>query len=57
MRLHEKGLVYRGSDLGTWSPTLQPAVSDLEVTPLPFSSPPCIWMPLKYTFPLHGCQS
>lgn len=57
MRLHEKGLVYRGSYMVNWSPNLQTAVSDLEVTPLPFSSPPCIWMPLKYTFPLHACQS
>ena len=34
MRLHEKGLVYRGSYLVNWSPNLQTAVSDLEVTPL-----------------------
>lgn len=33
MRLHEKGLVYRGSYLVNWSPNLQTAVSDLEVRP------------------------
>ncbi len=31
MRLHEKGLVYRGSYMVNWSPNLQTAVSDLEV--------------------------
>ena len=31
MRLHDKGLVYRGSYLVNWSPGLQTAVSDLEV--------------------------
>ncbi len=32
VRLHEKGLVYRGSYMVNWSPNLQTAVSDLEVT-------------------------
>jgi valyl-tRNA synthetase len=31
VRLHEQGLVYRGSYLVNWSPHLQTAVSDLEV--------------------------
>lgn len=31
VRLHEKGLVYRGSYMVNWSPHLQTAVSDLEV--------------------------
>ena len=31
VRLHEKGLVYRGSYLVNWAPKLQTAVSDLEV--------------------------
>lgn len=31
VRLHEKGLVYRGDYLVNWSPNLQTAVSDLEV--------------------------
>ncbi|XP_038686253.1 valine--tRNA ligase, chloroplastic/mitochondrial 2 isoform X2 [Tripterygium wilfordii] len=31
VRLHEKGLIYRGSYLVNWSPNLQTAVSDLEV--------------------------
>jgi len=31
VRLHEKGLIYRGSYLINWSPGLQTAVSDLEV--------------------------
>ena len=31
MRLHEKGLVYRGSYMVNWSPNLMTAVSDLEV--------------------------
>ena len=31
LRLHDKGLVYRGSYLVNWSPHLQTAVSDLEV--------------------------
>jgi valyl-tRNA synthetase len=31
VRLHEKGLVYRGSYLVNWAPGLQTAVSDLEV--------------------------
>ena len=35
MRLHERGLVYRGSYLVNWSPSMQTAVSDLEVCSLP----------------------
>eukprot|EP00466_Bigelowiella_natans_P017353 jgi/Bigna1/45073/e_gw1.110.36.1 len=31
VRLHEKGLVYRGERMVNWSPNLQTAVSDLEV--------------------------
>ena len=31
VRLHEKGLIYRGSYLVNWAPKLQTAVSDLEV--------------------------
>lgn len=31
VRLHEKGLIYKGSYLVNWSPSLQTAVSDLEV--------------------------
>ncbi|KAK9845737.1 hypothetical protein WJX81_000915 [Elliptochloris bilobata] len=31
VRLHERGLVYRGSYLVNWSPAMQTAVSDLEV--------------------------
>jgi valyl-tRNA synthetase len=31
IRLHEKGLIYRGAYLVNWSPNLQTAVSDLEV--------------------------
>lgn len=31
VRLHEKGLIYRGQFLVNWSPALQTAVSDLEV--------------------------
>ncbi len=31
VRLHDKGLVYRGSYMVNWSPNLQTAVSDLEV--------------------------
>lgn len=31
VRLHEKGLIYRGSYIVNWSPNLQTAVSDLEV--------------------------
>ncbi len=35
MRLHDKGLVYRGSYLVNWSPAMQTAVSDLEARPRP----------------------
>ncbi|CAG9467326.1 unnamed protein product [Pedinophyceae sp. YPF-701] len=31
VRLHDKGLVYRGSYMVNWSPSLQTAVSDIEV--------------------------
>jgi valyl-tRNA synthetase len=31
IRLHDKGLIYRGSYMVNWSPGLQTAVSDLEV--------------------------
>jgi valyl-tRNA synthetase len=31
VRLHEKGLVYRGEYMVNWAPLLQTAVSDLEV--------------------------
>jgi valyl-tRNA synthetase len=31
VRLHERGLIYKGSYLVNWSPNLQTAVSDLEV--------------------------
>jgi len=31
VRLHEKGLIYRGDRMVNWSPNLQTAVSDLEV--------------------------
>ncbi len=33
VRLHERGLIYKGSYLVNWSPNLQTAVSDLEVIP------------------------
>ena len=35
VRLHERGLIYRGSYLVNWSPALGTAVSDLEVPPPP----------------------
>lgn len=31
VRLHEKGLIYRGNYMVNWSPALLTAVSDLEV--------------------------
>jgi valyl-tRNA synthetase len=31
VRLHEEGLIYKGSYMVNWSPNLQTAVSDLEV--------------------------
>lgn len=31
VRLHEKGLIYRGQYMVNWSPGLRTAVSDLEV--------------------------
>ena len=30
VRLHRKGLIYKGSYMVNWSPNLQTAVSDLE---------------------------
>ena len=33
VRLHDKGLIYRGNYLVNWAPKLQTAVSDLEVEP------------------------
>ena len=33
LRLHEKGLIYRGTFMVNWSPHLQTAVSDIEVCP------------------------
>lgn len=36
VRLHEQGLVYRGSYLVNWSPAMQTAVSDLEVCGKPW---------------------
>ena len=35
MRLHDKGLIYKGSYMVNWSPNLQTAVSDLEVSGVP----------------------
>ena len=32
VRLHDKGLIYRGNYLVNWAPKLQTAVSDLEVS-------------------------
>ena len=31
LRLHQKGLIYRGTFMVNWSPNLQTAVSDIEV--------------------------
>ena len=39
VRLHEKGLIYRGSYLVNWAPKLQTAVSDLEVRKLLLALP------------------
>lgn len=33
LRLHDKGLIYRGTFMVNWSPSLQTAVSDIEVCP------------------------
>ena len=38
MRLHDKGLIYKGSYMVNWSPNLQTAVSDLEVSGVPQAS-------------------
>ena len=62
MRLHEKGLVYRGSYMVNWSPNLQTAVSDLEVG---LETYPCtavvgavhvmlMEFPLRITFTVRG---
>ncbi|XP_078163443.1 protein EMBRYO DEFECTIVE 2247 [Carex rostrata] len=45
IRLHEKGLIYQGSYLVNWSPTLQTAVSDLEVE---YSEEPGYLYHIKY---------
>ncbi|GAA0146833.1 aminoacyl-tRNA synthetase [Lithospermum erythrorhizon] len=45
VRLHEKGLIYRGSYLVNWSPNLQTAVSDLEVE---YSEEPGTLYHIKY---------
>ncbi len=34
LRLHQKGLIYRGTFMVNWSPNLQTAVSDIEVCSL-----------------------
>ena len=39
MRLHKKGLIYKGSYMVNWSPNLQTAVSDLEVSTAAWSVP------------------
>ncbi len=44
MRLHDKGLIYKGSYMVNWSPSLQTAVSDLEVGGVPIE-------------PLHAAQT
>ena len=49
MRLHEKGLIYRGSYLVNWAPQLQTAVSDLEV-PTP---PSCLCVLHDVSSPYH----
>ncbi|GAV76713.1 tRNA-synt_1 domain-containing protein/Anticodon_1 domain-containing protein/Val_tRNA-synt_C domain-containing protein [Cephalotus follicularis] len=45
VRLHEKGLIYQGSYMVNWSPTLQTAVSDLEVE---YSEEPGTLYHIKY---------
>ncbi|PIA59793.1 hypothetical protein AQUCO_00400587v1 [Aquilegia coerulea] len=44
-RLHEKGLIYQGSYMVNWSPSLQTAVSDLEVE---YSEEPGMLYYIKY---------
>ena len=46
MRLHERGLVYRGSYLVNWSPSMQTAVSDLEARISAWDSK---WRPPRWT--------
>lgn len=41
VRLHDEGLVYKGAYLVNWSPSLQTAVSDLEVEPKKGAGPVC----------------
>jgi valyl-tRNA synthetase len=54
VRLHDKGLVYRGSYLVNWAPGLQTAVSDLEVE---YSEEPGTMYHFKYPVaPLDGAQ-
>ena len=54
VRLHEKGLVYRGSYMVNWSPNLQTAVSDLEVTTFPSPHHHACWLlPDTPLAPLH----
>ncbi|KAF0696327.1 Aste57867_12886 [Aphanomyces stellatus] len=36
-RLHDKGLIYRHRRMVNWCPTLQTAISDIEVDPLPLT--------------------
>ncbi|XP_044506522.1 valine--tRNA ligase, chloroplastic/mitochondrial 2 isoform X2 [Mangifera indica] len=45
IRLHEKGLIYQGSYMVNWSPSLQTAVSDLEVE---YSEEPGFLYHIKY---------
>lgn len=45
VRLHEKGLIYQGSYMVNWSPSLQTAVSDLEVE---YSEEPGFLYHIKY---------
>ncbi|XP_031257915.1 valine--tRNA ligase, chloroplastic/mitochondrial 2 isoform X1 [Pistacia vera] len=45
IRLHEKGLIYQGSYMVNWSPSLQTAVSDLEVE---YSEEPGTLYHIKY---------
>ncbi|OVA06796.1 Aminoacyl-tRNA synthetase [Macleaya cordata] len=45
VRLHEKGLIYQGSYMVNWSPSLQTAVSDLEVE---YSEEPGMLYYIKY---------
>ena len=51
LRLHEKGLIYRGTFLVNWSPNLQTAVSDIEVhTPMALLQ---VWEPLPISLSLR----